>query len=325
MNGLTISQKLGVPASTVYDTIDRYKKTGSAHPVERPGRPPMLTDRDIRALSRITLNDREATLQEIREEVKGSIGITLSRNTTRKYLNSIGWQSCLKCKKPFITDIHAKKRLDWCREHIKWPSDEWRYVIFSDESRFSLDGADGGDRVWRRVHEKYHKDCVAPRRKFGGGKVMFWGCFTYWGVGPLVRVDGTMNASDYLNLLATHFMPWEMELQAQHYGDAMLFFQQDNASVHTAKKVKAWMNDQDFHLMEWPAHSPDLNPIENLWEILDNKIRQRNTFPKDSDELAALAMDEWKKIPIETIHNLIESMPRRLRMCINSKGWHTKY
>lgn len=322
VNGMTISQILGHSTSTVYDTINRYNKTGSPHPQNRPGRPKLLSERDERSLVRIANNNRDSTLMVITEELKTTLGASISTKTTGKYLNNLGWASCFKCRKPFLTDSHAKIRLEWCRKHIKWLDPKWRSVIFTDESRFCMNRPDGGERVWRRAHEKYHKSCITPTVKFGGGGIMFWGCFTWWGVGPLIQINGTMDTNVYIDTLASYFIPWVQPLVEQH---ADLIFQQDNASVHTSIYSKWWMASHGFHILDWPAHSPDFNPIENLWDIIDTRVRKRRIQPNNIDELAAAVTEEWNNLPIEIIHNLIESMPRRLQAGIDAKGWHTKY
>ena len=181
---------------------------------------------------------------------------------------------------------------------------------------------DGGERTWRRAHEKYHKDCITSTVKFGGGGIMFWGCFTWWGVGPLIPINGTMDSDVYIDILAKYFIPWVQPLVEQHAG---LIFQQDNAYVHTSFFSKWWMTSHSFHVLDWPAHSLDFNPIENLWDIIDTHVRKRRIQPKNIDELAAAVIEEWNNIPIETIHNLIESMPQRIQAGIDAKGWHTKY
>ena len=250
VKGLTISQKLGHSSSTVYDTINRYEQTGSPHPQIRLGPSNILTKRNERALIRITNKHHDATLADITEEFRTTIGTSISTKTTSKYLCDLGWSSCFKCKKPFLTKSHAKIRLGWCREHAKWVDIEWRYVVFTDESRFCMNRPDGGERVWRRAHEKYHKDCITPTVKFKGGGVMFWGCFTWWGVGPLIRIDGTMDANVYIDTLAKQFVPWAQPLAEEHSEDADLIFQQDSASVHTANYSKWWMSTHGFHILD---------------------------------------------------------------------------
>jgi hypothetical protein len=85
------------------------------------------------------------------------------------------------------------------------------------------------------------------------------------------------------------------------------------------------MESHRFRILDWPAHSPDFNPIENLWDIVGTRVRKRREQPKNIDELAASVIEEWRNLPITTIHNLIESMPRRVEAGINAKGRHTKY
>ena len=74
--------------------------------------------------------------------------------------------------------------------------------------------------------------------KFGGGSVMFWGCFSWFGVGPLVHVEGTLKAKDYVGLLERHYIPWARDLVSKEDSYPSLIFQQDNATVHTAKYTK---------------------------------------------------------------------------------------
>ncbi len=107
------------------------------------------------------------------------------------------------------------------------------------------------------------------------------------------------------------------------YGDADFIFQQDLAPAHTAKGTKSWFNDHGVTVLDWPANSPDLNPIENLWGIVKRKMR--DTRPNNADDLKATVKETWASIPPQQCHKLITSMPRRIEPVIKAKGAPTKY
>ncbi len=107
------------------------------------------------------------------------------------------------------------------------------------------------------------------------------------------------------------------------YGDADFIFQQDLALAHTAKGTKSWFNDHGVTVLDWPANSPDLNPIENLWGIVKRKMR--DTRPNNADDLKAAIKATWASIPLQQCHKLITSMPCRIEAVIKAKGAPTKY
>jgi transposase len=144
---------------------------------------------------------------------------------------------------------------------------------------------------------------------------MVWGCMSAAGVGKLVVVDGTLDSDTYIQILKEAMIP---SAQALHNG--YMVFQQDNAPAHTSKKTKTFLQEHRIQVLPWPAKSPDLNPIENLWQILESKVR-----PRMSSSLVGLKealMDEWKKISKETCQKLIQSLPKRCKACTKARGGH---
>ncbi len=96
----------------------------------------------------------------------------------------------------------------------------------------------------------------------------------------------------------------------QIFKDADFIFQQDLAPAHTAISTKSWLNDHGVGVLDWPANSPDLNSIENLWGIVKKKMRNKRS--KHADELKAAVKETWASIPPQQCHKLITSMPRQI-------------
>jgi len=107
--------------------------------------------------------------------------------------------------------------------------------------------------------------------------------------------------------------------------DDKYIFQEDNAPCHTAQIAKKWKNDNDIISLPWPAQSPDLNPIENLWDELKRRLRKNEYKAKNKAELFNLIKEEWYKISTAIINKLIESMPRRTKAVLKNKGNPTRY
>ncbi len=149
--------------------------------------------------------------------------------------------------------------------------------------------------------------------------VMIWAAMSSAGVGPLCFLKSTVNAAIYQEILEHFMLPSADKL----YGDAVFIFQQDLAPAHTAKGTKSWFNDHGVTVLDWPANSPDLNPIENLWGIVKRKMR--DTRPNNADDLKATVKETWASIPPQQCHKLITSMPRRIEPVIKAKGAPTKY
>ncbi len=114
-----------------------------------------------------------------------------------------------------------------------------------------------------------------------------------------------------------HFM---LPSSDQLFKDADFIFQQDLAPAHTAN---SWLNDHGVGVLDWPANSPDLNPIEHLYGIVKRKMR--NKRPKNADELKATVKETWASTPPQQCPKLITSMPHRIESVIKAKGATTKY
>ncbi len=195
---------------------------------------------------------------------------------------------------------------------------QWSKVLFSDESKFCISFGNQGPRVWRKSGEAQNPCCLKSSVKFPQS-LMIWAAMSSAGVGPLCFLKSTVNTAIYQEILKHFMLPSADKL----YGDADFIFQQDLAPAHTAKGTKSWFNDHGVTVLDWPANSPDLNPIENLWSIVKRKMR--DTRPNNADDLKATVKETWASIPPQQCHKLITSMPRRIEAVIKAKGAPTKY
>ncbi|GBN02499.1 hypothetical protein AVEN_185898-1 [Araneus ventricosus] len=104
-------------------------------------------------------------------------------------------------------------------------------------------------------------------------------------------------------------------------------FQQDNATCHVSKIVRAWFegHDEEFQLLPWPPNSPDFNPCENLWEHLDRHIRQKDPPPRNLHELRDALLFSWSQMSVATFQAHIESMTSRLTAVLAARGGYSGY
>ena len=175
------------------------------------------------------------------------------------------------------------------------------------------------DYCWRKINQEFNMVNLKPTVKHGGGSVFVWGCFSYHGIGNLVFIDSHLTGEKYVNILDNNLLP-----SARKFGLASSFvFQQDNDPKHTSRVAKAYFDSNKIPVLPWPAMSPDLNPIEHLWDELDRRIPASSRKNKECFKKALL--EQWSAISSEIVQNLVKSMPRRLSAVWNAKGQHTKY
>ena len=223
-------------------------------------------------------------------------------------------------KAPKMDALCRQNRIKWCRKYIREDARFWRHVIFSDEKRWCLDGPDAERHYWsdsRIERENFSK------RRMGGRSLMVWGAISARGKSKLVMVDGTLDAVQYTEIMEDALMP----MISDFYGgeDDWVYYQQDGASSHRAIFTREWLMESGITDIEWPAHSPDLNPIENLWGILVSNVYRSNRQFETLEDLKEAIWYVWENIDLSTVRNLLKSMPARVAEVLVKRGGPTSY
>ena len=149
---------------------------------------------------------------------------------------------------------------------------------------------------------------------------MIWGCFSANGTGQIEIIDGILDSNGYLRILEEKMLPSAVDLGIEND----YIFQDDSAPIHRAKKVKKWMSDRNIEHLNWPGNSPDLNPIENLWKHLKQKVMKKH--PKSLADLKETIFSVWRnELPKDLCKKLALSMKTRISMVLKNKGGHIKY
>lgn len=316
----SIARRLQRSHSVICRLLNRHREFGTVTRRPYPERERITTPREDRNLVRSALQNPARTARNIANIHFAATRRRISTQTVRNRLHEVNLRSRVRAVRPQLTREHRRARLNFARNHIDWDMNQWGHVLFTDESRFRLSHNDARVRAWRRRGERYLQSNVRETVHFGGGSIMVWGGISLTGRTNLhVFRDGIVNARRYLEDIVE---PYIIPFAAEEGPDFVL--QQDNARPHTARLVTDYLQERNIEVLEWPANSPDLNPIEHLWDVLQRRLRDRQA-PENLDDLAEMLQEEWDNIPRQMIENLVNSMPRRCQDVRLARGGHTHY
>lgn len=230
-----------------------------------------------------------------------------------------------------MTKKQRNARLQFAREHVNWTVEDWKNVIFTDESTFEIGKVYQRERVLRKKNQQFTDANVKVTFKSGRKSLMVWG-----GISGNVRTSlhfhdpplepngkrkqmkkPGFNTEFYLETLEKHLKPVMT--------GTTLIFQHDNAPIHKAKKIQQWLKTQNFETIVWPASSPDMNPIEHIWAYMKYNVSKRFPGTYFVDQLKKYLTIIWQEINDDFVESYFQSMPLRMEVLLKVKGGNTRW
>jgi transposase len=306
----TIAKELKYSTNTVEIWINRYKKTGDIQDEERQGRKRKTSEAEDLDITTMTKRLRSSSSAKISTLISKQ-GINISSATVRRRLNEQGLHKLQPLKKPLLSDTHRLNRLKWAKNNKKT---DWTKIIFTDETTISQFGKP--KKVWRQKGEIVKVPTVKHSIQ-----VHIWGCFSEEGFGNIYCFTDNLNAELLCKIYKKTLLPSAKKIFGKD--DNSWKLQEDNDPKHRSKKAEKWREENQVRRISWPAQSPDLNPIENVWAVLKANIS--NYKPTSEKDLIKIIKKEWKKLDSSFSKNLIISMKNRISLVLSNEGDHILY
>lgn len=314
-----VARELDVSRTSVITWWNRWRRDNHVRRKEGSGRPRCTVAATDRKLVIAAKRHRFDSVPRLAVSWSSAAGVRCSVRTAYRRLAEAGLRSYRPLLRIPLSCEHKRRRMEWCQERSQWSDERWSQILWTDESRFTLDFCDGRIRVHRMKNERFAPCCIKEHDRYGGGSVMIWAGIWHGGRTAAIAISGNMNGERYKNEI---ILPIVIPIAREHH----LTFQDDNATLHRAQSVTRTIQDSGIQTLPWPARSPDLSPIEHAWDILGRKVRSGYEHPPTSLRvLSQRLIEQWQAIEQSDIDQLCESMPNRIAACLAVRGGHTRY
>ena len=312
-----ISRQLKISRRCRRQIIRKFDRCGTVATRPDAGRPKEITNRQSRLIKLEQIRDETNSLTDLVRYANINVNLSISTSTICRILRQYNMTSYIASRKPRITLKPRRARIDWCNEHLSWSIPDWSKVIFSDESNYEV--LNRKNRIYfRRFRTDRTRSKRSQKRTHWGGGLGVWSLITCRDPDSLIVFDGHLNSLNYIDLLEEHLPTALKRFPNNQLND--ISYQHDNARLYVSKMTQGFFKKNNIKQLKWPANSPELNIIENVWSILDDKllklsINNLGDF-KNSIEKA------WSEISTDTIEKLFQSMPKRVRQWCISMAFH---
>lgn len=304
-----ISKELGIYHYSLSRWIKKYEEVKDLN-IHRPrsGRPKKIYGKIEQGIVNRLKKKPYLTLKQLSREV---IGIKkVSPSTIGKFLSTKGNRYKPSVLYP-LTDSDKLKRKLYAEKLLKINLNK---VIFSDETKFEL------NRYKRRFFRFKGEQRRSVNNFNPNYSISYWGAISVKGKISLVEYSGRMNSLKYLEIMQNNLLPEASSL----YPKENYIFQQDNAKYHTSKLCLKWFEEKKVNMLDHPAKSPDLNPIESIWGIMKHRVEQE--APRNKSELRSIVNEVWRELNKETLKNTVYHIKKVAANVVSNNGeYEDKY
>jgi len=327
----TIGAILNVNPNTAKKVYYKYSESEDYKSEPRSGRPKLLNEIDTSVIKHHVTYDKDKRRKPL-GEIKTALNLSVSVRTVERCIKEdIGLGRRIARKTPWLSSTQKQKRLEFAKQCVKWGDEELRRIIWTDEMPMQTSDNSGKVYVWRFLGEEYLEDCCCATVQQGFEKVKIWAAVRYGAKSKMVilpenKEGGKTTAQTYLELVMDRelFDFWQSSMEECGY----ICVIEDGAPYHqgVASKRREQLQEDGWEgwgPRTWPANSPDLNPIENVWTILKRQVRARKDEIHSKKDLIRILLEEWKKVPIEFVNNICDSMAGRIKRVLQAKGGAT--
>lgn len=305
----SIATRLQRSTDFVYDTIKRFRETGSNEDRPHPGRPPLLSPALLKKIKSHVKGKRFHSLANTANWLRQEHQVSISLSSLWDAFRKMGLRSFKRPKVPKINQKQAQARVCWCKQHRLDDFAEWVWI---DEKHFDFGHASNpqNDRVWAENPTQ-----VPPREEEANPYQyrVIAGVCSKGLIGPF-RYQGTLKSEEYAQLLEDRIIPAVRQL----FGRRSWVLIHDRATCHTSKSTADKLKALGIAHMHLPAKSPDLNPVDNLFGIAAANLDEMN--PQTVDEFCFMVPQAFELIPSKTYSEMVKDYQTRLDTVISICG-----